>query len=44
MNPQQGGGPLFGTLLKITGAKPNPKDAEDAWRRIESFFKEHLGS
>jgi carboxymethylenebutenolidase len=44
MNPEQGGGPVFGTLLKITGAKPNPDDAKDAWLRIEAFFKEHLGN
>jgi len=43
MNPKQGGGPIFGTLLRITGAKPNPTDAQDAWRRIEGFFAEHLG-
>ena len=43
MNPTQGGGPVFGPLLRITGAKPNPEDAQDAWRRIESFFAEHLG-
>ena len=42
MNPKQGGGPLFGTLLRITGAKPNPEDAADAWKRIESFFAKHL--
>jgi carboxymethylenebutenolidase len=42
MNPKQGGGPIFGTLLKITGAKPNPTDAADAWQRIEGFFGEHL--
>ncbi len=42
MNPKQGGGPVFGTLLKITGAKPNPVDAADAWLRIEKFFGEHL--
>jgi len=43
MNPEQGGGPIFGPLLRITGAKPNPDDAKDAWRRIEGFFAEHLG-
>jgi carboxymethylenebutenolidase len=43
MNPKQGGGPVFGTLLKITGAKPNPVDAVAAWQRIENFFGEHLG-
>jgi carboxymethylenebutenolidase len=42
MNPNQGGGPVFGTLLKITGAKPNPADALDAWQRIDAFFAEHL--
>jgi carboxymethylenebutenolidase len=42
MNPKQGGGPIFGTLLRITGAKPNPEDAVDAWQRIESFFGKHL--
>ena len=42
MNPKQGGGPIFGTLLRITGAKPNPADAKDAWVRIESFFAKHL--
>jgi len=42
MNPNQGGGPVFGTLLKITGAKPNPDDAVDAWQRIDAFFAEHL--
>jgi len=43
MNPKQGGGQVFGTLLRVTGAKPNPVDAHDAWRRIEGFFAEHLG-
>jgi carboxymethylenebutenolidase len=44
MNPQQGGGPVFGTLLRITGAKPNPEAAKEAWQRIETFFAEHLSS
>lgn len=43
MNPSQAGGPIFGTLLRITGAKPNPEAATDAWRRIEDFFAKHLG-
>ena len=42
MNPHQAGGPVFGTLLRITGAKPNPDAAADAWSRIEKFFGEHL--
>lgn len=42
MNPKQGGGPFFGTLLRVTGAKPNPEAAKDAWTRIDAFFAEHL--
>lgn len=42
MNPHQAGGPVFGTLLRITGAKPNPEAAADAWHRIEKFFGENL--
>lgn len=42
MNPHQAGGPVFGTLLRITGAKPNPEAASDAWGRIEKFFAKHL--
>jgi carboxymethylenebutenolidase len=43
MNPHQAGGPVFGTLLRISGAKPDPDAAADAWSRIERFFGEHLG-
>ena len=43
MNPKQGGGPIFGTLLRVSGAKPNPAAAADAWQRIEAFFGQHLG-
>ena len=43
MNPKQGGGAVFGTLLRISGAKPNPEAAVDAWQRIEGFFAKHLG-
>ena len=42
MNPKQAGGPFFGTLLRVSGAKPNPADAADAWSRIETFFGKHL--
>ena len=42
MNPHQAGGSVFGTLLKISGAKPNPDAAADAWSRIEQFFGEPL--
>ena len=44
MNPHQAGGPVFGTLLRITGAKPNPEAATDAWSRIEAFFGKHLSA
>ena len=44
MNPHQAGGPVFGTLLRISGAKPNPDAAADAWSRIEKFFAEHLSA
>ena len=42
MNPKQGGGPVFGTLLRVSGAKPNPEAAKDAWQRIEDFFGKEL--
>jgi len=42
MNPKQGGGPVFGSLLRVTGAKPNPEAAKEAWVRIENFFSKHL--
>jgi carboxymethylenebutenolidase len=42
MNPRQAGGPVFGTLLRISGAKPDPEAAADAWSRIDAFFAEHL--
>ena len=39
-------GPAFSRLLtkRILGAGPNPEAAADAWRRIESFFGEHLAA
>jgi carboxymethylenebutenolidase len=42
MNPNQAGGPFFGPLLRVSGAKPNPEAAADAWQRIERFFAKHL--
>ena len=44
MNHEQAGGPVFGTILRIAGARPNPEAAQDAWERIEVFFAEHLKS
>jgi carboxymethylenebutenolidase len=29
-------------LLRVTGFRPEPETARDAWRRIEAFFAEHL--
>ena len=38
-------GPLaFRPVVKLTHAGPEPVSAADAWRRIEAFFAEHLGS
>jgi carboxymethylenebutenolidase len=30
-------------LARITGFVPEPESAADAWRRIDAFFREHLG-
>jgi carboxymethylenebutenolidase len=35
-------GPVFGTVLAITGFSHHHPSAEDAWRRILHFFGEHL--
>ena len=38
-------GPLpFRPMMKLTHAGPEPASADDAWRRIEAFFAEHLSS
>jgi carboxymethylenebutenolidase len=38
-------GPLpFRPIMKLTHAGPEPTSADDAWRRIEAFFAEHLSS
>jgi carboxymethylenebutenolidase len=38
-------GPLpFRPMMKLTHAGPEPTSADDAWRRIEAFFAEHLSS
>ncbi|MGA2124390.1 MAG: dienelactone hydrolase family protein, partial [Acidimicrobiales bacterium] len=29
-------------LLRITGMKPEPESASDAWRRIDAFFHNYL--
>ncbi len=30
-------------LLRVMGVGPHPQAAQDAWRRIDAFFAEHLG-
>ena len=35
---------VFRPLAKLSHAGPEPVAAADAWRRIEAFFAEHLGS
>jgi carboxymethylenebutenolidase len=30
-------------LLRVTGIRPEPEAAADAWQRIEGFFSRHLG-
>lgn len=43
LNDEESGPPIMRFVLKrIIGAGPNPEAAADAWRRIESFFAEHL--
>ena len=35
-------GPVLGTVLTVTRFNHHHPSAEDAWRRILSFFDEHL--
>ena len=35
---------LFRPLARLSHAGPEPASAADAWRRIEDFFGDHLGS
>ena len=37
-------GPRFvsGLMQRVAGFGPRPEQAEDAWRRIDAFFKKHL--
>lgn len=35
---------VFDPLLKVADVVPNPKDAADAWARIDAFFGVHLAS
>lgn len=43
MNPVQAGPTILKPFInKVMGFKPYPEAAEDAWKRIEEFFGEHL--
>jgi carboxymethylenebutenolidase len=44
LNDKPNGPLLFRPLAKLSHAGPEPASAVDAWRRIEDFFAEHLGS
>jgi carboxymethylenebutenolidase len=42
LNEAMGGPRLLRPLLYVTGFRPDPLVAEDAWTRIDAFFAEHL--
>lgn len=42
MNPDYVSVGVWGAFQRITGFKPRPDDAKDAWMRIEKFFGQHL--
>jgi carboxymethylenebutenolidase len=44
LNDKANGPVLFRPLAKLSHAGPEPASAADAWRRIDDFFAEHLGS
>jgi carboxymethylenebutenolidase len=44
LNDAPNGPRAFRPLAKLMHAGPEPLAAADAWRRIEAFFTEHLGS
>lgn len=43
LNDAMTGPRVLRPLLRVTGFRPDPVAAEDAWQRIEAFFAEHLG-
>nr|WP_237683426.1 dienelactone hydrolase family protein [Nocardiopsis sinuspersici] len=43
MNEAPNGPRPLRVLLRATGSGPVPEAADDAWRRIDAFFTEHLG-
>jgi carboxymethylenebutenolidase len=44
LNDAPNGPRVFRPMAKLMHAGPDPVAAADAWRRIEAFFAEHLGS
>lgn len=42
LNDAMAGPRFLRPILKVAGMGPEPASAEDAWRRIEAFFAEHL--
>jgi carboxymethylenebutenolidase len=43
LNAEESGPNWLRPLLRATHSGPDPEAAEDGWRRIETFFAEHLG-
>ena len=43
LNDAMTGPRVLRPLLRVTGFRPDPVAAEDAWERIEAFFAQHLG-
>jgi carboxymethylenebutenolidase len=43
LNDAEAGPRLLRPLLRVAGIGPEPDSAEDAWKRIETFFAAHLG-
>ncbi|MDQ1597087.1 MAG: carboxymethylenebutenolidase [Microbacteriaceae bacterium] len=45
LNDAESGPPLLRFVMKrVIGIGPQPEAAKDAWRRIDTFFAEHLGA
>jgi carboxymethylenebutenolidase len=42
LNDAMTGPALLRPLLRVTNFKPDPVAAEDAWERIDAFFRNHL--
>jgi carboxymethylenebutenolidase len=44
LNELPSGPRIMRPIMKVSGMGPNPEAAADAWKRIESFFGEHLAA